>query len=198
MSYHADRLRIRAGWGDSGRQGTRIGPDVVLEQSWTPIKWDDEDDPDWHKTTGLEPEPQAKGAVQSPKVAGTAERLRATESAFARTVVRVVNGRTAGQPLDDDVFEDRIVEAVGLMFDALLFHHNAVEAEKARQRAVPPKEPELAGSWGAVEVDFVNKVMDKASREGGTWVGHAEDERVFAEGVVFAFRNIRLAKALPE
>lgn len=49
-----DRLFIRKDWANEGRSGKRLGPDVeVGGQSWTPIFWDGEEDPDWHKTAGL-------------------------------------------------------------------------------------------------------------------------------------------------
>ena len=49
-----ERVRIRAGWGGGGREGMRLGPDVYVRQEWTPVLWDDEEDPDWHKAAGLE------------------------------------------------------------------------------------------------------------------------------------------------
>jgi len=48
------RIRIKPDWEDGGKLGTIIGDDVFIEQWWTPVKMDDEDDPNWHKTAGLE------------------------------------------------------------------------------------------------------------------------------------------------
>jgi len=51
------KVRIKQGWSANwlgGRTGETLGPDVMVEQWWTPVKWDDEDDPDWFKTAGLE------------------------------------------------------------------------------------------------------------------------------------------------
>lgn len=51
------KVRIKQGWSANwlgGRTGMTLGPDVMVEQWWTPVKWDDEDDPDWFKTAGLE------------------------------------------------------------------------------------------------------------------------------------------------
>ena len=47
------RVVIRPGWDQAGRRGTVLGPAVFVEQSWTPVKWEDEDDPDFFKTAGL-------------------------------------------------------------------------------------------------------------------------------------------------
>jgi len=50
------RLQIAPGWYEEGKKGTVVGHDVFVEQFWTPILWDDEDDPDFHKAIGLEKE----------------------------------------------------------------------------------------------------------------------------------------------
>jgi len=50
-----ERVKIKAGWGDAGQEGRRLGPDVFVEQEWTPVLWDGQEDPDWHKASGLEP-----------------------------------------------------------------------------------------------------------------------------------------------
>jgi hypothetical protein len=47
------RVCVHQVWHEVGRCGTVLGPAVFVEQSWTPIKWDDEDDPDFFKTAGL-------------------------------------------------------------------------------------------------------------------------------------------------
>lgn len=44
---------IRDGWENAGKRGMVLGPPVFVEQNWTPVLWDDEDDPDFHKTAGL-------------------------------------------------------------------------------------------------------------------------------------------------
>lgn len=48
------RVTIKKGWEGAGRVGTRLGPDVFVEQEWTPVLWDDEEDPDFFKARGLE------------------------------------------------------------------------------------------------------------------------------------------------
>jgi len=48
------RVRIKEGWGGAGQEGVILGANVDVEQLWTPVLWDDEEDPDWHKTAGLE------------------------------------------------------------------------------------------------------------------------------------------------
>ena len=47
------RVRIRRNWEGAGRLGTAIGEPVFFEQDWVPVKWDDADDPDFHKRAGL-------------------------------------------------------------------------------------------------------------------------------------------------
>jgi hypothetical protein len=48
-------LRIRRGWQEAGKRGVRLGPDVYVGgQPWTPVLWDDEDDPTFHKAAGVE------------------------------------------------------------------------------------------------------------------------------------------------
>lgn len=48
------RVRIKEGWEDAGQKGTVLGTNLFVEQLWTPVKWDDEEDPNFHKTIGLE------------------------------------------------------------------------------------------------------------------------------------------------
>jgi hypothetical protein len=49
-----ENLKIKHGWEDAGRTGQRIGHDVLVNGIlWTPILWDDEEDPDWHKAQSL-------------------------------------------------------------------------------------------------------------------------------------------------
>lgn len=48
------RLRIKDGWGEAGREGIRLGPDIFCLQNWTPVLWDGEEDPTFHKSDGLE------------------------------------------------------------------------------------------------------------------------------------------------
>lgn len=49
------RVRIREGWWLAGRLGLAVAPDVGCRGiAWTPVLWDDEEDPDFHKTAGLE------------------------------------------------------------------------------------------------------------------------------------------------
>lgn len=53
--YKRTRIQVRAGWDEAGRKGWRLGPDVYIHQDWTPVLWDDEEDPTFHKSAGLEP-----------------------------------------------------------------------------------------------------------------------------------------------
>ena len=49
-----DIVRIKNGWWDGGKTGIVIGPDVFTVQSWTPLVWFEESDPEFHKSVGLE------------------------------------------------------------------------------------------------------------------------------------------------
>ena len=51
------RMEVKDGYECVGRVGTVLGEPVMRGgQAWTPIAWDDADDPDWFKTVGLKPE----------------------------------------------------------------------------------------------------------------------------------------------
>jgi len=47
-------VRVKEGWEEAGRKGTVLGEQIFLGQWWCPILWEDEEDPDFHKSTGLE------------------------------------------------------------------------------------------------------------------------------------------------
>lgn len=48
------KVQIAIGWDRAGRYGEIIGASVHMGGLWwTPVEWDDEEDPDWHKTAGL-------------------------------------------------------------------------------------------------------------------------------------------------
>jgi len=55
---------IKEGWEGAGRVGYTVGPlEVkVCGQKWTPVLWNGEEDPDWHKTAGLRLVPCGKEA----------------------------------------------------------------------------------------------------------------------------------------
>jgi len=44
---------MRDGWEDEGKIGTVLGEVFFAQQHWTPILWDGEEDPSFHKTAGL-------------------------------------------------------------------------------------------------------------------------------------------------
>lgn len=55
-------VTIRDGWQNAGRVGISLGPAMSIipykgsnGQYWTPVLWIDEEDPNWHKSVGLEP-----------------------------------------------------------------------------------------------------------------------------------------------
>lgn len=49
-----DRIRIRDGWEEAGKTGTAIGPAFFYGQLWTPVVWDDNEDPDFVKSIALQ------------------------------------------------------------------------------------------------------------------------------------------------
>lgn len=48
------RVRVKEGWLYAGKEGDLLGENVFCEQSWTPVKWDNEEDPEFCKTAALE------------------------------------------------------------------------------------------------------------------------------------------------
>ena len=48
------KVRVKDGWGGAGNKGVCLGEPVFVGQWWLPVKWDNEDDPDFFKITGLE------------------------------------------------------------------------------------------------------------------------------------------------
>ncbi len=53
MSQDGMRCYIKPGWYCAGRGGKVLGPNVYSQQDWTPVLWDDDPDPTFHKTAGL-------------------------------------------------------------------------------------------------------------------------------------------------
>lgn len=47
------KCRINEGWMDEGREGT-VFCQIFAEQWWTVLLWDDEEDPDIFKSSGLD------------------------------------------------------------------------------------------------------------------------------------------------
>lgn len=50
---HQQRVRIKPGWEGAGRKGVRHA-EVNVQQPWSVVVWDDEEDPDCFKSAGLE------------------------------------------------------------------------------------------------------------------------------------------------
>ena len=48
------KVKIKVDWMGAGRTGVSLGQNVFVEQWWMPVKWDNEDDPCFHKTAALE------------------------------------------------------------------------------------------------------------------------------------------------
>lgn len=47
-------VEIKKGWDREYRTGKTLGKSKIVNgMEWTPVLWDDEEDPDWHKTRGL-------------------------------------------------------------------------------------------------------------------------------------------------
>lgn len=50
-----DLVRIKKGWDKAGRLGKVLGESIIYRDiEWTPVIWEEEEDPDWNKTIGLE------------------------------------------------------------------------------------------------------------------------------------------------
>ena len=47
------KAQIMEKWDMAGRRGLVLGPNVFAEQNWTPILWEGEKAPDFHKAAGL-------------------------------------------------------------------------------------------------------------------------------------------------
>ncbi len=47
-------VKIKEGWHQVGRKGKQVGREIFAEQWWTPVLWDDEEDPDFFKSAGLD------------------------------------------------------------------------------------------------------------------------------------------------
>lgn len=48
-------LKVKDGWENAGRMGIRLASDIFCGgRFWTPILWAGEEDPDLHKSEGLE------------------------------------------------------------------------------------------------------------------------------------------------
>lgn len=48
------RCKVKEGWVTKGREGKVLADNVWVEQWWTPVLWDNEEDPCFFKTQGLE------------------------------------------------------------------------------------------------------------------------------------------------
>jgi len=48
------RVKIKSGWEGAGREGVVLGETVLTGQEWVPMKFDDEEDPEFFKKAGLE------------------------------------------------------------------------------------------------------------------------------------------------
>jgi hypothetical protein len=51
--YIGKQICIKQGWVDAGKTGIALAV-CFVGQYWIGIKWDNEEDPDWHKASGLE------------------------------------------------------------------------------------------------------------------------------------------------
>jgi hypothetical protein len=137
------------------------------------------------------------------KVEETAKKLRAAEVDFARRLARIKMHKAPDDVLSDPEWEDVRVfaedfasEVLVPFEDALLAHHNAVEAAKAQAGSgLPLKEGEPYSVWREVERAFIDDVCRKCGRQFDEKNPAAD---LFRDGIRAAFRNIRLAKALPE
>lgn len=60
---------VKVGWDREGQVCLVLGPNVFVKQLWTPVKWPDEEDPDFYKTAALKfGEPDNSTSTQQTKV----------------------------------------------------------------------------------------------------------------------------------
>ena len=64
MKLKLKKCKIKDGWVDEGKSGVVLGDSVWVEQFWTPVLWDGEEDPDFVKTAGIDIE---EGEVEGQK-----------------------------------------------------------------------------------------------------------------------------------
>lgn len=69
-------VRIRKGWEGAGRIGRVLGNAVMVQQWWTPVLWEDEDDPNFFKTAGLEDYVKPRGLTKPQTIQAAIEHLR--------------------------------------------------------------------------------------------------------------------------
>ena len=48
------RCTMKEGWFEAGKTGVILAEPVFVNQYWTPVLWDDEEDPDFCKTAALD------------------------------------------------------------------------------------------------------------------------------------------------
>lgn len=54
-AWAGKRVRIKALWFGGGMEGRALTEPVLIGgQKWIGVKWDAEEDPDWHKASGIE------------------------------------------------------------------------------------------------------------------------------------------------
>lgn len=47
------KVKIKSDWYNAGRKGVIVA-EITLDQVWSGVVWDGDEDPDWFKTAGLE------------------------------------------------------------------------------------------------------------------------------------------------
>lgn len=54
MELYGRRVRVKKGWHDAGKCGTVLGDSIYVKQFWSPVLWDEDEDPTFCKETCLE------------------------------------------------------------------------------------------------------------------------------------------------
>jgi len=73
------RAKIKNGWHGAGRTCEVLGDPVFVLQNWSPVLWDDEEDPDFIKTAALEFE-ERKPVQHTTEPCGTGQKPQIFES----------------------------------------------------------------------------------------------------------------------
>lgn len=52
-SVFIQRAKIKDGWHEAGKECSVLGPPIMCAQLWTPVLFDDQEDPEFFKSAGL-------------------------------------------------------------------------------------------------------------------------------------------------
>lgn len=123
--WNGCRVTIKDGWlrnpdEEKPPVGTALGEPVFVEQWWLPVKWDDEEDPNWFKLAGAQklPEPPPMLSTGEPSTLGAWRDLSAAVFGEGSSPVKFLDGKIAEQGRDEIVVADerQMLGILGQMF----------------------------------------------------------------------------------